>query len=89
MTDERVITHVSKDDRDNIVEVGAAGLWREPVEKVIADLQSDAPKFSYRSRGKYANETSAVIVVNARTGAYLRTVADRTRGNNLDELPSL
>ncbi|MFS0885063.1 DUF3892 domain-containing protein [Aeromicrobium sp. 179-A 4D2 NHS] len=88
MTELRVITHVTKDERDNIIEVGNEGLWREPVEKVIDDMTSVAPSFEYRVQGPGVDGSSAVSVVNSRHGRYLRTHADRRRGNNLDELPN-
>lgn len=85
----RIITHVTKDDRDNIIEVGSAGTWREPAEAVIADIESVTPAFEYRAKGPDAHGSSAISVVNSRHGKYLRTHADKNRGNNLDLLPLL
>lgn len=85
----RIITHVTKDERDNIIEVGAEGVWREPVEKVIADMDSEHPMFEYRVQGPHSENTGAISVVHGRHGRYLRTHADRENHNNLDELPLL
>lgn len=74
----RKITKVQKDDNDNITHVGGSG-FMDPIATAIYNIESG--KVDYTT-GSVTNPN--VHVVHGKTKDYLRTNADGTSLNNLD-----
>lgn len=83
---ERVVTHV-RQTQGKVVAVCHPGKSWSPrsVADVIADLRRGDHRYVAADA---AGATTRIRVVNGRHGAYLRTQADASAQNNLDELPS-
>lgn len=79
------ISNVRKDRQGDITDVGVKGRWAWPVAQVVASIES-------RSNTFYVMCPQRAEVVVAKTPAgrkYLKTTADTTTRNNLDNLPPL
>ncbi len=79
------IKNVRKDRSGNITHVGVTGRWDWPVTQVVASIES-------RSNTFYVNCPQRADVYVAQTSAgrkFLKTTADTTTKNNLDNLPPL
>ncbi len=83
---DRIVTQV-RQSRGKVVAVCHPGQSWSPrsVADVIADLRRGDHRYVAADA---AGRTSPILVVNGRHGAYLRTKADASAQNNLDELPS-
>jgi hypothetical protein len=83
---ERVVTQV-RQSRGKVVAVCHPGEGWSP--RSAADVVADLRRGDYRYvAADSAGRTSRILVVNGPRGAYLRTKADASAQNNLDELPS-
>ena len=80
----RQITHVSKDYLDNITEVGVRNHWRQSVPVTVYKIRGGIESYFVHEAGSPVG----VNVVNANP-PHLRTDADWTSKNNLDNLPRL
>lgn len=78
------IRNVSKNLYGDITHVGERGVWTLSKETVIQMIRSNGHTFYVQE----VNPAVQVRVVDA-IPPYLRTVADSTSKNNLDNLPSL
>jgi hypothetical protein len=82
----RKVTNTRKDEDGNITHLcgGPGSNWGPvPVNVAIQQIRSSAKTYVTSVAGK----SSSVRVVNDPDGPYLRTAADATKANNLDELP--
>jgi hypothetical protein len=82
---DSMIKNVRKDDRGVITHVGVRGRWDWTVAQVISSIEAGTNTF-------YVNcpVRADVIVARSASGTkYLKTTADTTTKNNLDELPPL
>ncbi len=85
MADRRV-THSGKNTHGDITSLGNPGEWWSPRPK--ADAIEDIEGATHRYYVREAGYESDVTVVTRNDGTkYLRTTADRTSRNNLDNLP--
>ncbi|MEV7757871.1 DUF3892 domain-containing protein [Microbacterium sp. NPDC089180] len=82
MPDAR-ITHVRKDRERDIAAVGNKGVWDWPVAQVITSIEEGSNTF-------YVCPQRANVLVAATPAGhkFLKTTADTTTKNNLDELPA-
>ena len=78
------IRHVSKNLYGDITHVGERGQWTLSKETAIAAIRSNTHSFYVQE----LNPAVQVRVIEANP-PYLRTVADSTSKNNLDNLPPL
>ncbi|PZE28386.1 DUF3892 domain-containing protein [Curtobacterium sp. MCLR17_042] len=81
---DSVIKNVEKDRDGDITHVGVAGDWKWTVAKVVTSIESGTNTF-YVMRPQRAD-----VVVRSTAGGreYLKTTADTTTKNNLDNLPA-
>lgn len=83
----RHVTHTRKDPNGDITHLGggAGADWAPvPVTMAIQQIRSSTVRYFTGANG----DTTPVRVVNDPDGPYLRTSADETTANNLDDLPS-
>jgi hypothetical protein len=79
------VTHVSKDRYGDITAIGAKGRWRLTVDTAIRRIRNGDEAY-YVGSPKYAD----VYVARTPWGTeFLKTTADTTTRNNLDNLPLL
>lgn len=79
------IKNVRKDNDGDITDVGVSGQWEWPVAKVIASIENRTNTFFVNCPQR------ANVVVDKTTAGrkFLKTTADTTTKNNLDNLPRL
>lgn len=80
---DAVIKNVRKDDDGDIASVGVSGQWEWTVTKVVASIEKGDSTFFVncpRRADVYVEETPA-------GHKFLKSKADTTTKNNLDELP--
>ncbi len=84
MADRRV-THTGKDGKGDITKLCQPGAGWSPRSKnsAISDIESSTHRYWVREEG----DGAWVHVVNGPYGKYLRTNADKSSKNNLDNLP--
>lgn len=81
----RQITHVSKDQNGDITAVGSRGLWREPTSTAIFNIE-----IGWASYYVECPLRTEVYVAKSLAGKkFLKTRADNSMRNNLDNLPRL
>lgn len=84
MPDAR-ITHVRKDRDGDITDVGNKNSWEWSVERVIASIENGSNTFYVM-----CPQRADVLVRETPAGRkFLKTTADTTTKNNLDDLPPL
>ncbi len=84
MADRRVRQTGKNRERDITSLCNRGESWSPRTKaSAIADIESDTHRYFVREAG----DASWVRVVNGPTGKYLRTDADSTSANNLDNLP--
>ena len=79
------VANVRKNQQGDITDVGVKGRWEWPVASVIQSIEARTNTF-------YVNCPQRADVIVAQTAAgrkFLKTTADTTTKNNLDELPPL
>lgn len=82
---DSAIKHVRQDRDGDIIDVGVKGQWEWPVSSVVASIESGTNTF-------FVNCPQRADVYVAQTSAgrkFLKTTADTTTVNNLDNLPPL
>lgn len=86
MPTERRVRRTGKDEDGDIISLCDAGASWSPRRKAdaIRDIESD----TYRYYVEEESPRTYVRVVNEGGKKYLRTTADRTSRNNLDNLPN-
>jgi hypothetical protein len=85
---QRLVTHAARNSRGNIIAIGNPDSeWRQRrSEWAISDILAGRHEYVVPgTRGL----PRPIDVVNGRFGRYLRTRADTTEDNNLDNLPAL
>ncbi len=86
MATERRVKCVTKDSKGVITHIGNSGETWSPKSEATAIAEIEGGSYSY-----YVWEDSAKTTVQVKQGAYrkyLETTADKTKKNNLDNLPS-
>lgn len=78
------ITGVTKDRSDEIIGLCGSG-WKDTVEGVIADILANRYQYWVNVNGYSADVY--VVPATSQHRAYLKTTADTTTVNNLDNLP--
>lgn len=79
------VTHVRKDRYGDITDIGVKGRWERSVPVAIKDIESGLNSYFVLCPLR-ANIYPATSYTGTK---YLKTTADSTTRNNLDELPSL
>ena len=81
---DRRIKATKKDSAGNIVALGNPGESWSPLSKqdILKDIKNGR-------RSYYVHELPQKVYVKAMSGDSLRTTADKTSRNNLDNLPAL
>ena len=82
---DRQITNVSKDLAGNITAVGVRGVWLESVATAINNIEWGRHTY-------YVNcplRANVYVATSSGRTKYLKTTADSTTRNNLDNLPPL
>lgn len=84
---ERQVTHSRKDGAGDILALCHPGQWWSPRTKhdTISDIETGQHSYFVHA---YGHGRVAVQVAHGLTGKYLRTDADGTGRNNLDDLPN-
>lgn len=84
--EDRQVTHTKKDKDGDILALCQPGQYWSPRWKseAIADIESGRHQYHVNA---YGISKARVRVVQGMYGKYLRTDADSTSGNNLDNLP--
>ena len=78
------ILAVHKDDDGDVVRLKGSS-WEDSVEGVIADIE--AKRYEYFVQVDGAKAAVYVVAATASRKKHLRTTADTSTRNNLDELP--
>jgi hypothetical protein len=86
MATERRVRTTGKDHGGNITSLCHAGEWWSPRQK--ADAIRDIEGGNYRYYVEEQSPRTYVQVVTVAGRKHLRTTADRTSRNNLDNLPN-
>lgn len=80
-----VITNVRKNSDGDITDVGVKGQWERTVPWVVASIEAGTNTFFVR-----VPQRADVYVAQTAAGyKFLKTTADTTTKNNLDNLPPL
>jgi hypothetical protein len=84
----RLVTHAARNSDGDIVAIGnpEEPWYQRRREWAISDILAD--RHVYFASGRRGRRRR-IDVINSPSGPYLRTRADRTEGNNLDNLPAL
>lgn len=82
---ERKVTQSKKDNAGNITAICTPGEWWSP--KTSADAIKEIEESLYSYYVMINNQKVEIKVIEGTTGKYLRTDADKTTKNNLDDLP--
>lgn len=82
---ERQVKCVIRDDDGDIVKIGNNGEWWSP--RAVSDVISDIENGNYWYFVKVNNQIVFLHVVKEAYKKYLRTDPDKTKKNNLDDLP--
>lgn len=82
---DREVTRTRKSDSGEIVALCNTEAWWSPRSKedVIRDIESKEHTYYVR----WPEKRTEILVVDSRTGKYLRTNLDDTTRNNLFDLP--
>ena len=82
---KREVTKTKKDTLGNITHLCNSFEYWSPISKndVINDIESKTHSYFVQINHQEVD----IIVVNGSSGKYLRTDPDKTKKNNLDELP--
>lgn len=84
MATTRVVTSTGKDADGDIISLCHAGAAWSPRAKAAAIADIDGGNIEYRVK----SQTGPLVqVVHGPTGKYLRSTADATSSDNLDNLP--
>lgn len=78
------IVAVRRDKDGDITRLKGLG-WEDSIEGVISDIESG--RYSYYVRVGYEDATVLVVPATIYRKKHLRTTADTSTRNNLDELP--
>jgi len=82
---ERRVTQTGKDEDGDITKLCNTGEYWSPRSKALAIADIEGGSYAYYVLSGTAK--SLVQVVNGPSGKYLRTTADSSSANNLDNLP--
>ncbi|NEN07849.1 DUF3892 domain-containing protein [Diaminobutyricibacter tongyongensis] len=83
----RAVTHTRKDQAGNIIGLGKPGEYWSV--RSSADAISDITAGTHSYYVPWATGSTWIEVVRGHYGPYLRTDADNTTRNNLDDLPNI
>jgi len=80
---DSVIKNVEKDGDGDLTDVGVSGRWKWTVAQVVSSIESGTNRFYVMCPQR------ADVVVRSTAGGrkFLKTTADTTTKNNLDNLP--
>ena len=82
---DRPVQKTGKDSDGNIISLCNDGSAWSP--RPSADAISDIESNTHTYHVPWKSGRTEITVVNGASGKYLRTVRDKSTGNNLDELP--